>query len=270
MITLKEKKKVDNIIKYNPNAHKYFNEIKNGILFDYYDVCDNFYILLKYYLLTYYSLLASRISLQKNFEIYRARNIHVNPKSRKFNQENLDKLLIDCNGEYSGFYGYNCKESGAPSSRKCLIGGRCNHPFESVLYAAEHEQIAVAEIKNLSSKYFSVAKIVIKYPVLLANFSANTFRVSGKDDPKEKWFNDFAAEISDILNKSVDDDSCSHRREIYSITQYITDIIRKLKYDGIRFTSSKMQYVNAEYGHNIVLFKKKDYKVIASKIVKCE
>lgn len=263
----KENEIVEKIIIDNRNAIKYFEFKKNGILKNDRVICNNFILLLRYYFnLFSISVLYSQYSIDEKSIIYRARNITINQNSRKFNSKKLDEVYNSIeNINFHGFNGFDKKNSDAPSSKICFNGGRCNYPFKSLLYAAETEKVAVDEIVTHNNQYISIAKIISKKNLVLANFSTENFKVS--DNYQIKWFNDFATEIAKIFNFVVED---YNRNDIYTITRYFTSVIKMLGFDGLRFTSSKTSYDDkiGSKGHNIVLFNKNAYEVVASKIVK--
>lgn len=265
----KENETVEKIIIGNRSAIKYFELIKNGILKNDNLICNNLIILLKYYFnLPSISILYSQYSIDDESIIYRARNITINQNSRKFNTKKLDEVYNSIgNVNFYGFNGFDKKNSDAPPSKICLNGGRCNYPFKSVLYATETEKVAVDEIATHNNQYISIAKIISKKKLVLANFSTENFKAS--DNYQIKWFNNFATEIAKIFNIVVED---YNRNDIYTITRYITSVIKMLGFDGLRFTSSKTSYDDKinEKGHNIVLFNKNSYEVVASKVVKIQ
>lgn len=151
-------------------------------------MCKEFKLVLETYFQDYMSQLFNSASIKINECIFRARNINLN-STKKFSENSLNKILYSkSNIDFIGFNGFNTKESGAPSKDICFVDGRCNHYFESVLYAAEFEHTAIEEIAKIKNQFISVVKIKIIKDLDVALFSIELIRVSNSENKKEVWF----------------------------------------------------------------------------------
>lgn len=150
------------------------------------------------------------------------------------------------NEKYSGF---EKDGSGAPPQGKASEG-RINSEGISYLYLASDTNTAISEVKPVKDCLISVAKFI-----LAKQF--NVFDASYPDDwiyKKDEELLDKLA-LSDVFSRPA-----NGIRGEYWVTQYISEYIQTLGFDGIKFTSS----LTGE--QNLVLFDTMDYEVDETKV----
>lgn len=152
------------------------------------------------------------------------------------------------------YWGYNNKDSDAPPSEHAT-SGRANARHISYLYAASDIKTAISEIRPHVGQDISVATIRVDNDLSLFDFTTKV------DITKNPILLDALSRLfSDPKNGKEDD---------YYATQYVSEYIRKLEFDGFKYKSS----LNEE-GFNVVLFDtsvnhktgKKNYTILNSKV----
>lgn len=137
---------------------------------------------------------------------------------------------------------------GAPPSAKASAG-RANRSGESVLYCADQEATAVAEVRPARGFYVSLARFQVTRELQVVDLVRNPCSINPFTDSDlptlvdtNALFRDFARDLQTPLRR--DDDV-----RTYLPSQSITQTIRRAKFDGIRYPSA----MNTG-GSNIVLF----------------
>ena len=140
-------------------------------------------------------------------------------------------------------------EMGAPLPEKTLLGGRANPPGISFLYLSDRPKTAISEARPWKGATVSVATFITINKIQLVDLTTD-FVI---DDPFE--YNDMLESL--VLNqrllrrlgKELSRPINPHKAGIeYVPTQYVTEIIRNLEYDGMIYPSALGK------GKNIVLF----------------
>lgn len=144
------------------------------------------------------------------------------------------------------FKGYNSKESLAPPP-SVSVAGRANPEGISYTYLCEDENTPVYEVRPTINQIVSVAKFKL-------NRQLKIFDINYAMEQLE--FPPLFSTISEKFSMPYNGNPAE-----YLPTQYLTELIRTMGFDGIRFNSSLH-----ENGKNVVLFAA-DYKVISSKLV---
>lgn len=162
------------------------------------------------------------------------------------------KELAEFFSKRKRFWGYNAQESGAPPKGSASFG-RANAQGISNLYLSDNVKTAISEVRPHVESNVSVATFRIDDPLMLYDFCSP--KASNKVE------NSF---MLDKISKLFSIPKSGDESDYYS-TQYISEYIRKLGFDGLRFSSSLSE------GHNIVLFltsdsDKKNYTVLNSKV----
>lgn len=125
-----------------------------------------------------------------------------------------------------GFFGYNASESGVPPFSIKSPNGRANPEFISYLYLAEDPDTAISEIAPIPTSFVSVASFKLTSTLRLIDLSSNQ---------DKKYSNNYSKLLYHIsrsfssIAKNVGD---------YIITQYISEYIKNLDYDGIIYNSA--------------------------------
>ncbi len=149
------------------------------------------------------------------------------------------------------FKGYNSKDSGAPEADK-IKNGRANPDHIRYIYLSEDIETPVYEIQPKIGDTISVAKVVLKKPVKLFDLT-NIVEINDSDEkPKLRTLFDM---IGDMFSQPI---SASDSTK-YLPTQYISEIIKNMGFDGIRFVSSVHKN-----GINVVLFDPDLCKIVSS------
>lgn len=136
------------------------------------------------------------------------------------------------------YKGYNAMGSGlAPAER--VSSGRANPNHISYLYLSEDEMTPVYEIRPMIGEVVSVARFRVKKALKVYDFTKNF--CSSID----------CGDIMPLINTIGNKFSCPvrGREEDYLPTQYLSEMIKNMGFDGIRFRSS----LRAD-GVNVVLF----------------
>lgn len=147
------------------------------------------------------------------------------------------------------FKGWNAKDSGAPPAN--LIGnGRANPDHIRYLYLSEDPVTPVYEVRPIIGDTVSVAKFKLKRDVKLYNLTIE--------------INDGILQLPRLYNTIGEMFSRPHNGDTskYLATQYISEEIKHMGFDGLRFRSS----LHKE-GINIVLFNPDDCVAVSSDLV---
>lgn len=168
-------------------------------------------------------------------------------------------LRTECNKELAEFFhkskrfwGYNAQESDAPPKGSASFG-RANAQGISYLYMSDNVKTAISEVRPHVGQDVSVATFRIDDQLKLYDFCST----KTSDKIENSLMLNKISKLFSIPKRGSED-------EYYS-TQYISEYIRKLGFDGLRFSSSLSE------GNNIVLFatgnsEKKNYTVLNSKV----
>lgn len=145
------------------------------------------------------------------------------------------------------FKGYD-KQNSLPPPPEFAIAGRANPKGISYTYLCEDELTPIYEVRPTINQIVSIAKFKTTKKLKIYDLSAY------KTDENEilPLFETISKKFSLPYNG---------KPEEYIPTQYITELIRTMGFDGIKFNSSLK-----ENGKNVVLFNN-DYKVLSSKLV---
>ncbi|MGN0805238.1 MAG: RES family NAD+ phosphorylase [Candidatus Coproplasma sp.] len=149
----------------------------------------------------------------------------------------------------SKFKGYSDKDSLPPS--KNASAGRANPDHISYTYLSEDETTPVYEVRPTIGQLISVAKFKLTKKLKIYDLAVDL-----------QTINNFQQLLSlfPIISEKYSLPYNGNPTE-YIPTQYITELIKSLGFDGVRFNSS----LNSE-GKNVVLFGR-DYTVMSSKLV---
>lgn len=203
-----------------------------------------------------------KIIVPKDKIMYRARIYH-NEILDKLNivmsgnkAENLDdyRRAKDTIKEYTtnisnGFEGYDEKGSFVNLNTENIMASRCNHNFEVCLYASDDAQTAISELKPLIKETISVASIKVLKDLKIIDLS---FEFDDKDN--EKIF------VRNLLALLFICSPTENNKDAYIYTQVICSIVKKMGYDGIKYSSCQ----NIER-INYAIFNYEKCKAIGSK-----
>ena len=150
----------------------------------------------------------------------------------------------------SGFWGYDENDSFIPQNVDLIKDGRANPAKIRYLYAADNPNTALAEVRPLIESYISIAEIEVLTELKIADLSYDIYSKASKDDEMLIYL------IMEDFSKPNNNDFFD-----YIPTQYISEHIKSLGYDGLKYNSSLYKR-----GRNYVIFNHHKCKAISSKL----
>lgn len=151
------------------------------------------------------------------------------------------------------FKGYDAKASTAPPPER-IGNGRANPDHIRYLYVCEDNITPVYEARPVIGANVSVAKLSLQKEIRVFDLAVS---VHGKDSPSGERFPSLFSTIGKMFSKPYNGNFTS-----YLPTQYLAEEIKRLGFDGLRFSSSLHQG-----GNNIVLFDPEICIPISSELV---
>ncbi|ARU63100.1 hypothetical protein CBW65_20545 [Tumebacillus avium] len=191
----------------------------------------------------------NRKIIEKGTILYRARLYSAHPFLEFYNKQLNDGGELTP-GQKEGFWGYDESNSFIPPYNDKVSDGRANPAYIRYLYTAETPYTALVEVRPYLSSRVSIAEIKVNETLNVADFSYVSFP---DYDGFEKYL--MYLIMSDFSIPTASDNKS------YIPTQYISEYIKTLGFDGIRFTSS----LNSS-GRNITIFNFEKCKAIGSKL----
>lgn len=156
--------------------------------------------------------------------------------------------------EDTGFWGFDKEKSYVPKNKKSINDGRVNPKCISYLYTAFEEYTAMVEVRPYLKSYVSIAVIKPFEDLRIADFSLSSL---GKGDELSLVIQFL---VMDAFSKPVNNNVIE-----YIPTQYISEYIKSLGFDGIKFNSSLNKG-----GNNLTVFYPEKCEAISSKLVEIE
>ncbi|MBR0425418.1 MAG: RES domain-containing protein [Clostridia bacterium] len=188
-------------------------------------------------LLNYYTAASKAIGefeyiIPKDSVLFRAR-IYDEP-----NAEEKAKDAID--GEFNG---YGKDGSFVPPLDKHCSQGRINPDGIRYLYLASTADCAVQEVTPVLKSWVSVAKIRFRESARVFNLAKAVLSSTFDDNQKSLWAMGVMSCLSSLFSKPYGKDGD------YLICQYVSEFIKNVGYDGIRFFSSRVmqKYCDESY-----------------------
>ncbi len=121
--------------------------------------------------------------------------------------------------------------------------GRANRQGVAFLYLASDSKTALGEIRPHPGHYVSIGEFTSKKKLTVADLRFIDLMKFYRDDKKLQLFK-LLKDLSEELSIPI----LPEEQENYLVTQFISDVIRQLGFDGILFNSS------VSSGHNLVAF----------------
>lgn len=118
-------------------------------------------------------------------------------------------------------------------------GGRLNRPGVSYLYLATNEETAISEVRPHPGHYVSVGAFECRARLRVADFNAVSIREYSESDLKLDQFLRLKT-IDELFSLPVPPEE----RGKFSFTQFLSDAIRHLGFEGIAYKSSVGKGVN--------------------------
>lgn len=123
------------------------------------------------------------------------------------------------------FAGYDEIGSFVPSNNEIISDGRLNPCYIPVLYVAEDKDTALYEVRPNTNSFVNLAEIELLRQI-------NLFDISLPRECTGSDFITFKRTLSVLFSRII------NNPKEYMITQYISEFIHDLGFDGIRFNSS--------------------------------
>lgn len=141
------------------------------------------------------------------------------------------------------------EEMGSPPPEKTLTGGRANPPGIPFLYLSDNENTSIAEVRPWKGATASVAKFFTTKEITLIDLTQKFYIKDvfgyGENLPFVVEDQSLLRRLGRELSKPVSPNKINIE---YIPTQYVTEIVRNLKYDGMIYPSTLGK------DKNIVLF----------------
>lgn len=168
-------------------------------------------------------------SLNGGITLYRARIYAENDAQEKFKDNSRKK-----------FKGYSREESFvAPVPAE----NRCSPKYIQCLYVSDKVDTCISEVCPMQDDFVSVADIKVNQRLELVNFDVSVSAAFRSNDKKAKWINHFIILLPQLFSKPVNEKDM----KVYLLCQYISEFIKILGYDGIKYMSSKSDCGGANY-----------------------
>lgn len=145
---------------------------------------------------------------------------------------------------------YTNESIGAPPAIKATAG-RANRQGVSFLYLASDKETALGEVRPHPGHYVSLGRFKSLKDLTLADLRFVDLAKFYKDEKTLETFK-LIRDLGDELSLAI----LPEEKENYLITQFISDIIRQLGFDGILFNSS------VSNGHNLVVFNSDNFEYV--------
>lgn len=140
-------------------------------------------------------------------------------ETERLRQEYINKIN-------DGFEGYDEKNSFVNEDVENVIASRCNHNFETCLYTSDDAQTSISEIKPIIGETISVAPIEALEDLKIIDLSI---------DFNEEW--DELVFLRNLIALLFIDSPTEGHKEAYIYTQIICSLVKKMGYDGVKYSS---------------------------------
>lgn len=178
----------------------------------------------------------AQCTVSQNSEFFRARI--------GYSKKEYDYLSGDMEGDYI-YIPFKDKEIGSPPPFLAQ-SGRLNRAGVSFLYCATNVETAIAEVRPHPGDKVSIGCFKNQKPLKIFDIADNYLLRFYRSDERLDDFV-FINTLNILFQRSIP----PSKKESYSITQMVSDCIRKLGFDGILFNSSVGD------GKNLVIFDSK-------------
>ena len=180
-----------------------------------------------------------------NFEKYISKRISAGKifyRARIGAKESAVDYVPENNSRIKYFTPHQGKEIGAPPIH-FASSGRVNRPGVSYLYLASNTETAISEIRPHPGDKVSTGQFVLKNKIIVADLSSHEIL---KNHMTNEGLDELAYIVS--IENTMANASPPSNKSFYGITQFITEMFRKMNFDGVMFKSSVCK------GKNLVIF----------------
>ncbi|QHN65000.1 RES domain-containing protein [Bergeyella cardium] len=190
----------------------------------------------------------NRFHLENELDLDRLRELF------QFFQKKIDKKEIYYRARISDKKGYDKKEMWNPPN-ELAKSGRANPNGISYLYLAKDLETTLYEVRASLFDYVSVSKFELKQDIKVINLSHSTYDIFELIGAEKIQALEDVIKYDTFINKLEQELSKPRRRSDseldYLPTQYLSELIKSMGFDGIEFKSSLHQN-----GVNLVIFDK--------------
>lgn len=197
------------------------------------------------------------LNIKINTIYYRARII-----DEKALKDHSLKIFCNKNNNHSGYFNESNRFRGLvkeasfiPPDHNFVRDGRANPKFIRYLYMAESPVTAIFEVRPLLTDNINLAEITVKENLTLADLVID-YRIPDREKSKEQLILSYIQGAFSFPTNNPDD---------YIPSQIISEYIKSLGYDGIRFSSSLHND-----GINLTIYNYKKCEPISSREIKIE
>lgn len=191
---------------------------------------------------------------------YRARIIDENAlKDHQlgvYKSEGIEKALTKFTQKDNLFRGLSKQGSFVPLDCSKIRDGRANPKFIRYLYVAEDAVTALFEVRPLIYDSVNLAEIVVNSDLTIANMEIDKYYLFNSGGSVLEWL---------IFNIQDSFSNPTNNPDDYLVSQVISEYIKKLGYDGIRFNSSLHRN-----GINVTIFNYDKCEALSSQEMKIE
>lgn len=145
---------------------------------------------------------------------------------------------------------YSKKQISAPAPFSA-VGGRLNRVGVSYLYLSTEQETAISEVRPHPGHYVTVGEFLCQTRLRIADFSAISLRGYTRSDQKLDQFL-FLKTIDELFSLPVPPEEFGR----YSFTQFLSDAIRHIGFEGISYKSSVGK------GVNLVIFNPESFSYV--------
>ena len=195
----------------------------------------------------------SNLELQKGIVLYRGRIYKEDDFADRFNHPE----------NYGSFQGYD-EENSFVVKNKSIIekieDGRANPSYIPYLYCASDIDTAILEIRSQPGEYVSIAKIETQTTLKIFDLSKNSTSVYDASRPREQWINCFYLKLVSAFQRPYS------RTGHYYFTQYVSEFLKNIGFDGIAFRSSVQLASIGDRGINYTVFNHEKCKAVSSSL----
>lgn len=162
----------------------------------------------------------------------------------------------------SVFRGYDKENSFVPPNPALVGEGRANPANIVYLYTTSDEYTAILEVNPNLGEDISVAKIEVKEDLFLLNLAKFGDEFDKMEEEEMCWLRAFISEVGSIFQTPY------RNKYDYLFCQYVSELAKNMKLDGIAFCSSKLWTDNFnDDGVNFTIFNYNKCEPISSKLV---
>lgn len=162
------------------------------------------------------------------------------------------------------FKGYSAEDSFVPPPEKVISDERCNPPLIPYLYTSTTEECCVAEMKPAKDTIINIAEIRNKESLKILRFDKDYH-----EGDSRKRIIDGISNVMLYTYMSIMFGNPYKQLGDYYLTQYISEKVKRLSFDGISYKSSMLDY-SGDVVIEQSIFEQPNVNVTIFSLGKCE